>query len=166
MQACRTHEAQVKHRTRTRLRISWPASGAAGSRMCCRIFLCSGKSCTPRSRAPSSHGGACRGHDRQDRTDEAHPVHLASTADPSCAECGRHATLRGLCRRWAASTRPHFFRRTGVSTSQASRGSRPSLLSSAKSTTQLRRSRDRWWYARFGFTSSTWRQWQIFKRER
>ena len=53
------------------------------------------------------------------------------TADPSCAESARHATLRGLCRRWAASTRPHFPRRMGMSTSQASRGSRPSLLSSA-----------------------------------
>ena len=59
------------------------------------------------------------------------PSILHKTADPSCAESARHATLRGLCRRWAASTRPHFYRRMGVSTSQASHGSRPSLLSSA-----------------------------------
>ena len=102
------------------------------------IFSCSGRSCTPRCMAPSSHGGARRGHDRRDRADEAHSsVHLASTADPSCAESARHATLRGL------STRPHFSRRMGMSTSQASRGSRPSLVSS----TQLRISRDGWWYA-------------------
>ena len=58
------------------------------------------------------------------------PSILHQTADPSCAESARHATLRGLCRRWAASTRPHFSRRMGMSTSQASRRSQPSLLSS------------------------------------
>ena len=56
------------------------------------------------------------------------PSILHQTADPSCAESARHATLRGLCRRWAASTRPHFSRRMGMSTSQASRGSWPFLL--------------------------------------
>ena len=56
------------------------------------------------------------------------PSILHQTADPSCAESARHATLRGLCRRWAASTRPHYPRRMGMSTSQASRGSWPFLL--------------------------------------
>ena len=42
------------------------------------IFSCSGVSCTTRCMAPSSHGGACRGHDSRDRADEALPVHLAS----------------------------------------------------------------------------------------
>ena len=55
------------------------------------------------------------------------PSILHQTADQLCAESARHAMLRGLCRRWAASTRPHFPRRMGMSTSQASRGSWPFL---------------------------------------
>ena len=68
------------------------------------------------------------------------PSILHQTADPSCAESARHATLRGLCRRWAASTRPHFPRRMRMSTSQASRGSWPFLLVVIQPSSQCPRS--------------------------
>ena len=71
--------------------------------------------------------GACHGHGRRDRADEAHR--------PSCIKRRIHRVpnLRVMpcctaCRRWAATTRPHFPRRMGMSTSQASRGSWPLLL--------------------------------------
>ena len=93
------------------------------------------------------HDGACHGHDRRDReislvsgANEAHPSVLHQTADPLCAESARHAMLRGLCRRWAASTRPHFPRRMGTSTSQASRGSWPFLLVLVQPSSQCPRS--------------------------
>ena len=68
------------------------------------------------------------------------PSILHQTADPSCAKSARHATLRGLCRRWAASTRPHFPRRMGMSTSQASRSSWPFLLVVIQPSSQCPRS--------------------------
>ena len=68
------------------------------------------------------------------------PSILHQTADPLCAESARHAMLRGLCRRWAASTRPHFPRRMGMSTSQASRGSWPFLLVLVQPSSQCPRS--------------------------
>ena len=68
------------------------------------------------------------------------PSILHQTADPLCAESARHAMLRGLCRRWAASTRPHFSRRMGMSTSQASRGSWPFLLVVIQPSSQCPRS--------------------------
>ena len=93
------------------------------------------------------HDGACHGHDRRDReislvsgANEAHPSVLHQTADPLRAESARHAMLRGLCRRWAASTRPHFPRRMGMSTSQASRGSWPFHLVLVQPSSQCPRS--------------------------